>query len=184
MPMNFCSSCGQPVAFIVPEGDHLPRYVCAACKTIHYENPRLVVGCIPEYEGKILICRRAIEPRRGYWTLPAGFMENGESLQAAAARESMEEALAKVEIGSLVAIVHVLQAHQVHVMFRARLLDPNVGAGPESLEVALVDEADLPWDEIAFRSIDFALKRFLEDRRAGRDQLHFYDIDYPPKRRE
>jgi ADP-ribose pyrophosphatase YjhB (NUDIX family) len=108
-------------------------------------------------------------------------MENGESLQNAAARESMEEALAKVAIGSLLAIVHVLHAHQVHVVFRARLLDPNVGAGPESLEVALVDEADIPWDQIAFRSIDFALKRYLEDRRTGREGLHFHDIDLHPK---
>jgi ADP-ribose pyrophosphatase YjhB (NUDIX family) len=179
--MNFCSSCGQPVTLIVPEGDHLPRYVCVSCTTIHYQNPRLIVGCVPEYEGKILLCRRAIEPRLGLWTLPAGFMENGESLQAGAARESMEEALAKVEIGSLVAIVNVLHAHQVHVVFRARLLDPNVGAGPESLEVALFDEADIPWHEMAFKSIDFALKRYLEDRRLGREALHFHDIDYRPK---
>jgi ADP-ribose pyrophosphatase YjhB (NUDIX family) len=108
-------------------------------------------------------------------------MENGESLQAGAARESMEEALAKVEIGSLVAIVNVLHAHQVHVVFRARLLDPNVGAGPESLEVALFHEADIPWHEMAFKSIDFALKRYLEDRRLGREALHFHDIDYRPK---
>jgi ADP-ribose pyrophosphatase YjhB (NUDIX family) len=175
--MNFCSACGQPVVLTIPEGDHLPRYVCAACATIHYQNPRLIVGCVPVYEGKILLCRRAIEPRLGFWTLPAGFMENGESLQNAAARESLEEALAKVTIGSLLAIVHVLHAHQVHVMFRAQLLDPNVGAGPESLEVGLFDEANIPWDEMAFRSIDFALKRYLEDRRAGRESLHFHDID-------
>jgi ADP-ribose pyrophosphatase YjhB (NUDIX family) len=178
--MNFCSACGKAVTFVVPDGDHLPRYVCGACATIHYQNPRLIVGCVPEYEGKILLCRRAIEPRLGFWTLPAGFMENGESLQTAAARESMEEAQAKVEIGSLIAIVHVLQAHQVHVMFRARLMDPNIGAGPESLEVALFDEADIPWSEMAFRSIDFALKRYLEDRRAGREGLYFHDIEHRP----
>jgi ADP-ribose pyrophosphatase YjhB (NUDIX family) len=175
--MNFCSHCAQPVALVIPDGDHLPRYVCRSCGTIHYQNPRLVVGCVPEYDGKILLCRRAIEPQKGLWTLPAGFMENGESLQAAAARESMEEALAKVEIGSLVAIVHVLHAHQVHVMFRARLLDPAVGAGPESLEVALFDEADIPWDGMAFRSVEFALKRYLADRRAGCEGLHFHDLD-------
>jgi ADP-ribose pyrophosphatase YjhB (NUDIX family) len=176
--MNYCPSCGAPVKLLVPDGDHLPRYVCQSCATIHYQNPRLIVGCVPEFEGKLLLCRRAIEPRLGFWTLPAGFMENGESLQAAAARESMEEALASVEIGSLVAIVHVLHAHQVHVVFRAKLLDINVGAGPESLEVALFDEADIPWDQIAFRSIDFALKRYLEDRRAGQERLHFHDIDH------
>ena len=181
--MKFCSDCAQPVVLRVPDGDHLPRYVCLSCGTIHYQNPRLVVGCVPEYEGKILLCRRAIEPRKGLWTLPAGFMENGESLQAAAARESMEEALAKVEIGSLVAIVHVLHAHQVHVMFRARLLDPEVGAGPESLEVALFDEPDIPWQEMAFKSVEFALKRYLEDRRAGREQLYFHDLDYRARAR-
>jgi ADP-ribose pyrophosphatase YjhB (NUDIX family) len=180
--MKFCSNCAQPVSFRIPEGDHLPRFVCGSCGVIHYENPRLVVGCIPEYEGKILLCRRAIEPRHGFWTLPAGFMENGESLQAAAARESMEEALARVEIGSLVAIVHVFQAHQVHVMFRARLLDPNVGAGPESLEVHFFDEADIPWRDMAFRSGKFALERYLEDRRAGRELLHFHDLTAPPQR--
>jgi ADP-ribose pyrophosphatase YjhB (NUDIX family) len=174
--MNFCSACGKPVALLIPEGDHLPRYVCSACHTVHYQNPRLVVGCVPEYAGKILLCRRAIEPRRGFWTLPAGFMENGESMQTAAARESYEEALATVQIGSLVAIVHVLQAHQVHVMFRARLLEPHFGVGAESLEVALFDEADIPWQDMAFRSITFALKHYLEDRSLGREQLYFHDF--------
>src|SRR4051812_21557215 len=106
--MRFCSSCGQSVSLRIPQGDHLPRHVCDTCGVIHYQNPRLIVGCIPEYERKIVLCRRAIEPRLGFWTIPAGFMENGESMQAGAAREAMEEALAKVEIGSLVAIVHVL----------------------------------------------------------------------------
>jgi len=174
--MNFCPLCAQPVALKIPDGDHLPRHVCTACGAIHYRNPRLVVGCVPEYEGKILLCRRAIEPRLGFWTLPAGFMENGESMQMAAARESMEEALARVEIGSLLAIVHVLRAEQVHVMFRARLVNTDFGAGPESLEVELFDEADIPWSEIAFRSVDFALRRYLDDRRAGREDLHFHDL--------
>jgi len=178
--MKFCSACGQPVSQRIPDGDHLPRYVCGACQTIHYENPRLIVGCVPEYDGKILLCKRAIEPRLGYWTLPAGFMENGESLQMAAARESMEEALATVEIGSLVAIVNVLHAHQVHVLFRARLLNPNVGAGPESLAVGLFEEHEIPWPDIAFRSVEFALRRYLEDRRNGRDGLHFHDLTPPP----
>ena len=178
--MNFCPACGKSVALKIPDGDHLPRHVCDACGTIHYQNPRLVVGCIPEHTGKILLCRRAIEPRRGYWTLPAGFMENGESMQTGAARESMEEALARVEIGSLVAVVHVLHAHQVHVMFRAKLLNLDFGPGAESLEVALFDEADIPWHEMAFRSVDFALKRYFEDRHAGRADLHFHDIDWRP----
>ncbi len=174
--MKFCSECGRPVAFRVPPGDHLPRYVCDACGTIHYQNPRIVAGCVVEHEGQILLCRRAIEPRKGFWTIPAGFMENGETLAAAAARESMEEALARVEIGSLLAIVNVTHASQVHVMFRARLLDGSFGVGPESLETVLVDEKDIPWAEIAFPSSEFALRRYLEDRAAGRDDLHMTEI--------
>ena len=128
----------------MPEGDHRPRHVCTGCGTVHYQNPKIVAGCVPEHEGRILLCRRAIEPRHGYWTIPAGFMENGETTQDAARRESLEEALAEVEIGSLLAVVHVLHADQVHVMFRARLPQPEFGAGAESLEVMLCDEAGDP----------------------------------------
>jgi ADP-ribose pyrophosphatase YjhB (NUDIX family) len=179
--MNFCSHCGQPVSLRVPEGDHLPRHVCTACGTVHYQNPKIVAGCVPEHDGRILLCRRAIEPRRGYWTIPAGFMENGETTQEAARRESIEEALAEVEIGSLLAVVHVLHADQVHVMFRARLPKPEFGAGAESLEVMLCDEHEIPWQDIAFRSVDFALRRYLEDRRAGLEQHHFTAIDLRPR---
>src|SRR5580658_2903201 len=133
--MKFCPACGQPVEMRVPPGDNLPRAVCTACGSIHYENPRMVVGCVPEWQGRILLCQRAIEPRRGYWTTPAGFMENGETLQGAAARESLEEAQASVQVGSLLSITHVLHAAQVHVTFRARLLDGQFGAGVESQEV-------------------------------------------------
>ena len=179
--MNFCSHCGQPVSLRVPEGDHLPRHVCTVCGTVHYQNPKIVAGCVPEHDGRILLCRRAIEPRRGYWTIPAGFMENGETTQEAARRESVEEALAEVEIGSLLAIVHVLHADQVHVMYRARLPKPEFGAGAESLEVMLCDEHAIPWQDIAFRSVDFALRRYLEDRRAGLEQHHFTAIDLRPR---
>src|SRR4029077_10270496 len=140
--MKFCNQCGAPVRLLIPAGDNLPRHVCDACGTIHYENPRLVVGCVADHEGRILLCRRAIEPRRGYWTVPAGFMENGESLEQAAARECLEEANAIVEIGSLLAIASVTHANQVHVMFRARLLKPEFSAGPESEVVDLYREAD------------------------------------------
>jgi len=179
--VKFCSNCAQPVALRQPEGDHLPRYVCDACGMVHYQNPKLVVGCVPEYEGRILLCRRAIEPRLGYWTIPAGFMENGETTQEAARRESVEEAMAEVDIGSLLAVVHVLHADQVHVMFRATLPKPEFGAGEESLEVVLFDEPELPWQDIAFRSVDFALRRYLEDRRAGLDRHHFTAIDLRPR---
>ena len=175
--MKFCSQCAAPLQLRVPEGDQRPRYVCTACGTIHYQNPKVVVGCVPEHAGRILLCRRAIEPRRGYWTVPAGFMENGETLQECAARESQEEALADVRIGSLLSVVHVLHAEQVHVFFRAELPQANFGIGPESLEVQLVEAADIPWADIAFPSTDFTLRRYLEDRAAGREEHHFTTID-------
>ena len=159
-----------------PPGDHLPRFVCTACHTVHYQNPLLVLGCVPEWQGKILLCRRAIEPRLGFWTVPAGFMENGETMQQAAARECAEEALAQVEIGSLLAVVNVTRAHQVHVMFRARLLQPNFAPGIESLEVALYDEADIPWPQLAFASGEYTLRRYFEDRKMGREDHHFTEL--------
>lgn len=174
--LNFCSNCAARVALKTPPGDHLPRFVCENCGTIHYRNPLLVLGCVPQWEDRILICRRAIEPRRGYWTAPAGFMENGETLQAAAARECHEEALATVEVGSLLAIVSVTHAHQVHVMFRARLLEPVFAPGPESLEVRLVSEQEVPWEDIAFPSGLFALRKFFSDRSAGREDHHFAEL--------
>jgi len=179
--MKFCSHCGQPVTLRVPEGDHRPRHICSGCGAVHYQNPKIVAGCVPEHEGRILLCRRAIEPRLGYWTIPAGFMENGETTQDAARRESMEEAQADVEIGSLLAVVHVLHADQVHVMFRARLPRPEFGVSPESLEVRLCEESEIPWSDIAFRSVDFALRRYLEDRRTGLEQHHFTAIDLRPR---
>ena len=171
--MNFCNQCGSRVSLRIPPGDHLPRHVCDACGAIHYQNPRVVVGCVPEYEGRILICKRAIEPRLGYWTVPAGFMENGETLQQGAARECYEEALAEVEIGSLLSLVTVLGAHQIHVFFRARMRKPEFGPGSESLEVKLVAEDEIPWADIAFPSTRYALERYLEDRRAGREDHHY-----------
>ncbi|MBS1200079.1 MAG: ADP-ribose pyrophosphatase [Proteobacteria bacterium] len=175
--MNYCPNCGQPVELRVPPGDHLVRHVCAACSSIHYHNPKIIVGCVPEHDGRILLCRRAIEPRQGFWTIPAGFMENDETMQEGAARESWEEALARVEVGSLLAVVHVLHAQQVHVMFRARLARPEFGIGPESLEVGLFEPAQIPWAELAFPSARFALERYLDDRAAGRESLHFTAID-------
>ena len=175
--MNFCSNCAARVALRIPDGDNLPRFVCEACGTIHYQNPKLVVGCVPEYDGRIVICRRAIEPRRGYWTVPAGFMENCETLQQAAARESREEALIDVEIGSLLAVVHVLYAQQVHVFFRGRMRSASYGAGVESLEVELVRAEDIPWPDIAFPSTEYSLRRYLEDRAAGREPYHFTQLE-------
>ena len=182
--MKFCSICGQAVQIRVPPGDQLPRAVCGSCGAVHYQNPKVVVGCVPEWQGCILLCRRAIEPRRGYWTAPAGFLEIGESLHAAAARETAEEALAQVEIGSLLSIVNVLHTAQVHVMFRAIMHDGQHGAGVESLETGLFAEAQIPWDEIAFASVRFALERYFDDRRRRTDGIHFHDIERPPPRTE
>jgi len=141
----------------IPEGDNRLRYVCTGCKTVLYENPTLVVGCVTEYEGKILLCKRAIEPRLGYWTVPAGFMELGDTIEQAAARETREEACANIELGSMLAVVDVIHAGQVHVFFRGKLVDGAFGAGDESLEAELFGVDDIPWDEIAFRSGHIAL---------------------------
>ena len=139
---------------------------------IHYKNPLLVLGCVPEWQGRILLCRRAIEPRLGFWTVPAGFMENGETMQHAAARECYEEALAKVEVGSLLAVVNVTHAGQVHVMFRARLAELGFAPGPESLEVGLYAEEEIPWGQLAFPSGEFTLRKYFSDRSAGREDHH------------
>jgi len=175
--MKFCSNCAQPIVIEIPAGDHLPRHVCRACGVIHYQNPRIIAGCIPEWEDRILICKRAIEPRYGYWTLPAGFMENGETVEHGAAREAHEEALAHVKIGSLIAVVNVLRSQQVHMMFRAQLTNLDFGAGSESLEVKLVHPRDIPWDDLAFQSVRFTLERFIEDQAKGVEQLHFHTIE-------
>ena len=170
--IRFCSHCGELTTTRIPEGDHLPRVVCDACGIVHYQNPRVVVGCVPEYEGRLLLCRRAIEPRLGYWTIPAGFLENGETLAQGAAREAHEEALARVQIGSLLAVIDIPEAHQVHVFYRASLPDGQHGAGAESLETALLTPADIPWEQMAFSSTRFALERYLADRAAGIEQHH------------
>jgi len=172
MEKRFCTYCGQPTITAVPAGDTRPRRVCPACHAVHYENPLIVVGCVPEFEGRILICRRAIEPRRGYWTVPAGFMENDETLEDGAARECLEEAEAQVDIGSLLALVNVPEARQVHVFFRARMSSASCGAGEESLEARLFDTAAIPWEDIAFPSTRYALTQYLADRAAGREELH------------
>ena len=176
MEQKFCGVCASPTEIRVPEGDHLPRRMCPQCGTIHYENPRVVVGCVAEFETRLLICRRAIEPRRGYWTLPAGFLENGETLEAGAARECREEAMATVEIGGLLMLANVPPARQVHVFFRARLAVPEFGAGPESLDVRLVDAAQIPWEDLAFPSNRCALEALLADRAAGREGTHLVTV--------
>ena len=169
--MKYCSQCGSSVTWTVPAGDNLPRHVCDACGTIHYQNPKIVVGCIPEWEDRLLLCRRAIEPRYGLWTLPAGFMENGETVQQGAARETREEAEAEVEVGSLYTLFNLPHIDQVYMLFRAQLRQPRFGAGAESLETRLMRESEIPWDEIAFPVISEALQLYFRDRAAGRFAL-------------
>lgn len=161
----------------IPEGDTLPRYVCPACRAIHYQNPKMVVGCIPEWESKILLCRRAIPPREGMWTLPAGFMENNETLAQGAARETLEEANARVKIRELYAVYNLPHISQVYLLFRAELLDLDFFPGAESLDVKLFEEHEIPWKEIAFRVIHDPLKRYLEERKQGRPVFHMGMID-------
>jgi len=165
--MKFCSQCGTAVEQRIPEGDSLPRYVCPSCQTIHYSNPKVVVGSIPEWEGKILLCRRAIDPRHGLWTLPAGFLEDGETTIEGAARETLEEAGARIEITSLYALFNLPSVNQVYVMYRAKLLDLDFGPGPESLEVKLVDESGVPWSQLACEVITQTLRLYWQDARQG-----------------
>jgi ADP-ribose pyrophosphatase YjhB (NUDIX family) len=174
--MNFCSNCGTRVVLKVPEGDFLPRHVCENCGEIHYQNPKVVVGSVPEYQGRILLCKRGIEPRLGFWTIPAGFMENDETLEAGAAREALEEAVIDVEIGSLLLLANVTHARQVHVFFRSRMRTPQFSATHESLEVRLVDERDIPWGDLAFPSTEAALRHFVADRAAGVERHHVAEM--------
>ena len=160
----------------MPPGDTLARWVCDQCGEIHYQNPKLVVGTIPEFEGRLLLCRRAIEPRYGYWTLPAGFMENDESTGQAAARETLEEAGARIEMGKPFSLISVPYVNQVHLLFLARLLDLEFEPGEESLEVALYEEARIPWKEIAFRTVAATLRHWFADRGRGEFGFHAEDI--------
>ena len=170
--MNFCSQCGARVELRIPEGDTHARHVCAVCGNIHYSNPKLVVGCIAEWNGSLLMCRRAIEPRRGLWTLPAGFMENGESTPQAAMRETLEEANADVQIDGLFSLIDVPYISQVHLFYRGHVRGGTHSPGPESLETCLFAEAELPWETLAFRSVEFTLRAYLHDRAIDCFRLH------------
>lgn len=171
--MKYCSHCGSAdLRTVVPPGDHLPRKVCASCGRIHYENPRIITGCLPVWGDEVLLCRRAIQPRRGLWNIPAGFLENGEAIEAGAAREVWEEARGRVKIQRVLAIYTLLHFHQVYVHFVGELLDGQYGIGEESLEVRLFKEEEIPWEELAFRSTEFALRSYFEDRRSGVERTH------------
>ena len=167
--MKFCSYCGSDVTLRIPTGDNRQRYVCVSesCGAIHYQNPRIITGCLPTYEDKVLLCKRAIEPRYGLWTLPAGFMENGESTADGALRESWEEAQATLEIDQLYALYDLPYINQVYFFYKGELSNLDFRAGEESLEVALFAEDEIPWDELAFSVVTKTLDHYFNDRKSG-----------------
>ena len=173
-PMKYCPRCGAEVARKVPKDDNRERWICTRCDTVHYQNPLIVVGCVAEQDGKILLCKRAIEPRYGYWTVPAGFMELGESLAEGAARETLEEACAEIEIGHLFASIDVVDAGQVHLFFTGKVKG-GFGVGTESLETELFAEDEIPWDDLAFQSGRYALRMYFEDRGAN-NGVHIHEL--------
>jgi ADP-ribose pyrophosphatase YjhB (NUDIX family) len=177
--MNYCGECGKSVSKKIPQGDNLPRFVCDFCQAIHYHNPKIVAGCIPEWKGQILLCRRAIEPKSGLWTYPAGFMEIGEGTEEAARRETLEEAHAQVAITRLHSVLSLPHIGQVYLTFVGRLLAEEFRAGQESLDVRLFDRTDIPWNEIAFPVVKDALRRYVDDVAGGEFRLHVADMPDP-----
>ena len=171
--MKYCSQCGGETKLEIPQDDDRPRFICSQCGFIHYQNPRLVVGSIPVHEDQVLLCLRAIEPRKNYWTLPAGFLENGESISDGAIRETEEEALITPNLGEIIAIVDVVYAEQVHVFFRARLNNLDFGPGRESLDVRLFKLTEIPWEEIAFKTVKIALRTQIN--KASNDSIPIYE---------
>jgi len=172
--MKYCSNCGGSVSRKIPHDDNRERAVCDDCGHVHYRNPLIVVGCVAERNGRVLLCKRAIEPRYGYWTVPAGFMELGETVAGGAARETLEEACATVELGHLFACVDVVDAGQVHLFYTGKLVG-DYGVGEETLEVGLFAEDEIPWDDIAFQSGKFALRKYFEDRGAN-NGVHVHEL--------
>lgn len=176
-PLKHCKNCGSAVTYRLPDdGDTRERAICTACHTVHYENPLNVVGTLPIWEDKILLCKRNIEPRYGKWTLPAGFMELGETVAQGAARETDEEAGAQIELLGLYTLMNVVRVGQVHFFYRAKLLSTTFHPGHETIEARLFSEDEVPWDDIAFRTVRETLKCFFEDRQRGDFPLHQVDI--------
>ena len=174
--MKYCSKCGATVTLKIPKGEHELRHVCDVCHTIHYINPKIITGCLAEWQGKVLLCKRAIEPRLGKWTIPAGFMECGETIMEGAARETHEEALAVVENMQLFAVYNITHISHVNTMFRGTVKEGRAAPGDESLEVGFFSEEEIPWDELAFPVTTEMLQRYFEDRRTGSFSLHMADV--------
>lgn len=179
--MNYCSHCGSDqIDFRVPSGDNRQRFICGHCGRIHYSNPKIVAGCLPVWEDKVLLAKRSIEPRAGYWNIPSGYMENGETVEEGALREVWEETLAKVKLTGLHTIYSIPHINQVYMHFLGNLQGAAAfGVGEESLEVRLFAESEIPWEEIAFTSSVFSLQKFFSDRKRGIHQLHLGKLDYP-----
>lgn len=174
--MKYCCYCSAELIYAIPDDDNRHRFICRSCDAIHYQNPKIVAGCIPVWEDQVLLCKRAIEPRYGYWTLPAGFMELGETSLEAGMRETIEEANANVVVDDLFAVFSLPHVGQVYMMFRSRLKDLEYSAGTESLDVRLFKEDEIPWNELAFTTIRATLKCYFEDRKSGHFVLHTGDI--------
>jgi ADP-ribose pyrophosphatase YjhB (NUDIX family) len=175
-PIRFCRACGSPVSYVMPADDNRERGVCSACVTVHYENPTNVVGTVPVWGEQVLLCKRAIEPRYGLWTLPAGFLELGETTAEGAVRETIEEAGAKIDIGPLFSLLNVVRVGQVHLFYRATMLSPELDPGHETLEARLFREDEIPWDQIAFRTVRETLQFFFADRARAQFEFHVADI--------
>ena len=174
--IRHCKACGAATEYRIPADDNRERATCTGCGAVHYENPLNVVGTVPAWQDQVLLCRRNIEPRHGFWTLPAGFMELGETAAEGALRETVEEAGAHIELGPLFTFLNVVRVGQLHLYFRARLLDTDFAPGPETIEAQLFREDEIPWDELAFRTVRETLKHYVEDRRRGQFELHSADI--------
>ena len=175
-PIKHCRACGAPAVYRVPADDNRPRAICTRCETIHYENPLNVVGTVPIWQDQVLLCRRNIEPRHGFWTLPAGFMELGETTAEGALRETDEEAGAHVTLEGLFTVLNVARVGQVHLYYRARMLDTHLAPGPETIEARLFREDEIPWDLLAFRTVRETLTLYFADRRRGQFGVHNADI--------
>lgn len=179
--MKFCSSCSSTIDWLIPEGDNRKRYVCSnkdECGEIHYQNPRIITGCLPTYKGQVLLCRRAIEPRYGLWTLPAGFLENQETTQQGAVRESLEEANANLDVKELYSIFDIPHINQVYFFYRAELIDTDFSPGIESLNVQLFTTKNIPWDELAFPAITKVLEYYISD--SAKQQYKFRSTTLKP----
>lgn len=181
--MNYCSACGAPAPVLeIPVGDTRPRFICKRCHTIHYSNPNVVAGCLPIWKDQVLLCRRAIAPREGYWNVPSGYLENGETVEEGAMREVWEEAEARVRIIGVHSLYSLPHINQIYIHFLAELEDGQFGVGAESSESRLFSEEDIPWDELAFTSSTFSLRQFFADRKAGRHITHLGAYQPDPRK--